>query len=120
MPSKRKAKKSQATHEIPCPQEARLERIEEDMGEQKECLIRIEEKLKNDYSIIGKIDSKLERLIEGNSSPGLPAKVHTLEQAQDELKNQHRRDNKLLWTIIILTLGGILTGFLAHIWPKAS
>jgi hypothetical protein len=114
MPSKRK-KKIPVIHDFPCSQETRLERIEEDMGDQKECLIRIEEKLKNDYSIIGKIDQKLERFIEGNSSPGIPTRVSNLEQNYGHMKEAYQSTKKLILTLFFIIIASLATGFIGFV-----
>jgi len=109
MPSKRKTKKSQTSHEVPCPQEARLERIEEDMGEQKECLIRIEEKLKNDYSVLNKLDKKVDKLLDGgNNNPGLPSRISKLEVKQG-----------IIWAFLFVTFASAIGLIFQQIWLKA-
>lgn len=116
MPSKTKS--LQPTHEIPCPQEDRLRKMEDIMDCQKECLIRIEEKIKNDYTTINKIDEKLERLVEGNSTPGIPTRLSNLEQKHDTFENHTNRSSKLMWTLQLLIFAAVVTAFIAHIWPK--
>ena len=84
------------------------------MSEQGKCLVRIEERMKNDYKVIGKIDKKLDHLVDGNSSPGIPTRVNILEVGQNRMKEDVRKTNKLLWAILILVMGGLLTGFLTN------
>jgi uncharacterized coiled-coil protein SlyX len=104
-------------HSVPCAQEDRLVRIEEDMSEQGKCLVRIESKLETDYKVIGKMDEKLTRLVEGNSTPGLLTRVTTLEVIQGVMERSIRRTHKLLWALIFLMTSGLVTGIIS-LWPK--
>jgi len=97
-------------HEIPCTQEERLTRIEADIGSLKETSIRIEEKLKNDYAVLNKLDKKIDKLLDGgNANPGLLIRISKLEVKQG-----------IIWAFLFITFASAVGLVLNQLWPKTS
>lgn len=108
------------SHEIPCAQEKRIRLIESATLEQRELLIRIDEKLKSDFRCIQKLANQLEQIIVGNSTPGLPTRITVLEDKCKTMEESADKAHKTIWGVLIVALGSIVTAVLAHIWPKGS
>ena len=105
MPSK-KVRTNRPIHNVPCTQEDKIMVIERNSIAQKECLIRIDEKLK----VLDKLDQKVDRLLNGEGgNPGISTRITKMETRQS-----------VIWFLLIVSLATIVGLFIKEVWPKIS